>query len=100
MGEAEVAGRAEELSRMDAGAVVEIEMNLPSFSQSQRRANRTGQSGLTMRWASRNMSRKPKCVIITGQPGSGKTTLAKKLGERLWMPVISRDEIKEAISTP
>src|SRR5688572_32848626 len=41
------------------------------------------------------MSRKPKCIIITGQPGSGKTTLAKKLGERLWMPVISRDEIKE-----
>lgn len=48
-----------------------------------------------MRWASRNMSRKPKCIIITGQPGSRKTTLAKKLGERLWMPVISRDEIKE-----
>ena len=48
-----------------------------------------------MRWAFRNMSRKPKCIIITGQPGSGKTTLAKKLGERLWMPVISRDEIKE-----
>jgi AAA domain-containing protein len=41
------------------------------------------------------MSRKPKCIIITGQPGSGKTTLAKKLGERLWMPVIIRDEIKE-----
>ena len=37
MGEAEVAGRAEELSRMDAGAVVEIEMNLPGLSQSQRR---------------------------------------------------------------
>jgi cytidylate kinase len=41
------------------------------------------------------MDKKPKCVIITGRPGSGKTTLAKKLGERLWMPVISRDEIKE-----
>ena len=41
------------------------------------------------------MTRKPKCIIVTGQPGSGKTTLAKKLGERLWMPVISRDEIKE-----
>jgi predicted kinase len=41
------------------------------------------------------MKGKPKCVIITGRPGSGKTTLAKKLGERLWMPVISRDEIKE-----
>src|SRR5215475_2083486 len=42
-----------------------------------------------------NMGRKPKCIIVTGRPGSGKTTLAKKLGERLWMPVISRDEIKE-----
>jgi hypothetical protein len=41
------------------------------------------------------MNRKPKCIIITGRPGSGKTTLAKKLGERLWMPVVSRDAIKE-----
>lgn len=41
------------------------------------------------------MNEKPKCIIITGRPGSGKTTLAKRLGERLWMPVISRDEIKE-----
>ena len=41
------------------------------------------------------MNGKPKCVIVTGRPGSGKTTLAKRLGERLWMPVISRDEIKE-----
>jgi predicted kinase len=38
---------------------------------------------------------KPQCIIITGRPGSGKTTLAVKLGERLWMPVISRDKIKE-----
>jgi 2-phosphoglycerate kinase len=41
------------------------------------------------------MNRKPKCIIIAGRPGSGKTTLANKLGKRLWMPVISRDEIKE-----
>lgn len=41
------------------------------------------------------MDRKPKCIIITGRPGAGKTTLAKKLGERLWLPVISRDELKE-----
>lgn len=41
------------------------------------------------------MNRKPQCIILTGRPGSGKTTLAKKLGQRLWMPVISRDEIKE-----
>ena len=41
------------------------------------------------------MNGKPKCIIVTGRAGAGKTTLAKKLGERLWMPVISRDEIKE-----
>jgi len=41
------------------------------------------------------MNSKPKCIIVTGRPGSGKTTLSKKLGQQLWMPVISRDEIKE-----
>ena len=41
------------------------------------------------------MTRKPKCVIVTGRAGSGKTTLARRLGERLHMPLISRDEIKE-----
>src|SRR5215217_574274 len=43
----------------------------------------------------RAMNPKPKCIIVTGRQGSGKTTLAKILGERLWMPVIIRDEIKE-----
>lgn len=42
-----------------------------------------------------NVNRKPKCIIVTGRAGSGKTTLSKKLGRELWMPVISRDEIKE-----
>ena len=42
-----------------------------------------------------NMNRKPKCIIVTGRQGSGKTTLAHKLGKLLWMPVICRDEIKE-----
>ena len=41
------------------------------------------------------MNSKPKCIIITGRAGAGKTTLSKKLGRQLWMPVISRDEIKE-----
>ena len=41
------------------------------------------------------MSKKPKCVIITGRPGSGKTTLADKLSKKMYLPKISRDEIKE-----
>ena len=32
---------------------------------------------------------------MTGRAGAGKTTLAKKLAESLWLPVISRDEIKQ-----
>ena len=41
------------------------------------------------------MSNKPKCIVVTGRAGAGKTTLSKKLGKQLWMPVISRDEIKK-----
>ncbi len=38
---------------------------------------------------------KPKCIVITGRPGSGKTTLSLELSKRLHFPRISRDEIKE-----
>lgn len=41
------------------------------------------------------MNAKPKCIIVTGRPGSGKNTLANKMARGLWMPLISRDEIKE-----
>jgi predicted kinase len=41
------------------------------------------------------MNVRPKCVIVTGRPGSGKTTLAKHLCGLLHMPLLSRDEIKE-----
>ena len=38
---------------------------------------------------------RPLLVIVTGRPGSGKTTLAKRLGLTAHLPVICRDEIKE-----
>jgi len=41
------------------------------------------------------VNHKPKCIIICGRPGSGKTTLAGQLSQRLYLPKISRDEIKE-----
>ncbi|MBN1346958.1 MAG: zeta toxin family protein [Phycisphaerae bacterium] len=37
----------------------------------------------------------PKCIIVSGRPGSGKTTLAGELSRRLYLPKLSRDEIKE-----
>jgi adenylate kinase family enzyme len=39
--------------------------------------------------------KKPKCIIVAGRPGSGENTLAAKLAKALWMPLVSRDEIKE-----
>lgn len=38
---------------------------------------------------------KPYLLVVTGRPGSGKTTFSKAIGEELFMPVISRDQIKE-----
>lgn len=41
------------------------------------------------------MDAKPRCIIVSGRPGSGKTTLALELCRRLYLPKLSRDEIKE-----
>jgi predicted kinase len=41
------------------------------------------------------MDAEPKCIIVSGRPGSGKTTLAGDLSSRLYLPKVSRDEIKE-----
>jgi len=38
---------------------------------------------------------KPYLLVVTGRPGSGKTTFSKKLSSELYLPLISRDEIKE-----
>ena len=38
---------------------------------------------------------RPLCVIVSGAPGSGKSTLAVALGERLRVPVVSKDRLRE-----
>jgi predicted kinase len=40
---------------------------------------------------------KPFIIIITGLPGTGKTTLGKKLSEKLSLPFITRDALKELL---
>lgn len=36
-------------------------------------------------------------IIVTGLPGTGKTTLSKKLSKKLKLPVINKDAIKESL---
>jgi predicted kinase len=43
-------------------------------------------------------SRAPTLVIVSGAPGSGKTTLADRLALDLRLPVISKDALKEALA--
>lgn len=46
---------------------------------------------------SRDTSR-PTLIVVSGPPGSGKTTLAHLLARRIGCPAISRDEIKEGMT--
>jgi predicted kinase len=41
--------------------------------------------------------RKPTLIVVTGRPGSGKTTLAHALARAIRCPAICRDEIKEGL---
>ena len=41
------------------------------------------------------MKSRPKLIVVTGRPGAGKTSLSKILSESLYLPLVSRDAIKE-----
>ena len=43
------------------------------------------------------MNGRPLLVVITGMPSSGKTTVADALAERLQLPLVAKDEIKESL---
>lgn len=37
------------------------------------------------------------CILVTGIPAAGKSTMAEAISERLKLPVISKDTIKELL---
>lgn len=43
-------------------------------------------------------SPRPHLIVVSGQPGSGKTTLAHLVARRIGCPAIIRDEIKEGMA--
>ncbi len=39
----------------------------------------------------------PQFVFVSGKPGSGKPTLARRLADALWFPLLSKDAIKQGL---
>lgn len=44
------------------------------------------------------MTTLPRLVVVTGPPGAGKTTIAAALRDRLELPLIAKDALKEALA--
>jgi predicted kinase len=44
-----------------------------------------------------DIARKPFFIVVSGPPGSGKTTVARALARELGYPLFSKDTIKEAL---
>ncbi len=43
-------------------------------------------------------ARRPRLVVVSGAPGAGKTTLARRLSADLGLLLVSKDEVKEALA--